>query len=239
MSDRSTSKPGQRTQPERELAKYRSRWRSALRAVVMHTIFRAIVNSQVSVSAVHSPQLNDLDGSFVLVANHSSHLDAPVLVQNLPRRLRKHLATGVASDYFFEQPLRKAFTRVLFNAFPIDRDRSGRNSGLSARLLNAGIPVLLFPEATRSRTGKIQKFSPGVAALAGGQQKPVVPAALVGAFEAMPKGRSWPLPGRPPVTVAYGAPLWKVEDESAEEFALRVQQSVAELYAQHDAARED
>lgn len=216
-----------------ELVRYCSRWRSAVRLVAMRILFRAFVASLVRVRAVRSTQLDQIDRSFVLVANHSSHLDAPVLVQNLPTPLVRYLATGVASDYFFNHPVPKLFTQLLFNAFPIDRDRSGTNSGLSGRLLDAGVPVLVFPEATRSRSGRIQKFSPGAAALAAGQDVPVLPAALIGTFEAMPKGRRWPVPGRPQVTVVFGDPLRATADESRTAFAGRIQRAVADLYAQH------
>lgn len=233
-----TSRPSHYDQTDPDLAKYRSFWRRGLRTVAMQGIFRGIVTSQVSVNVEASPRLEELQGRFVLVANHSSHLDAPVLVQNLPARLRKHLAVGVAADYFFDDVVRRGFTRILFNAFPIDRAGSKKHAGLSARLLSAGIPVLLFPEATRSRSGKIQQFSSGVAALAARQQAPVLPAALIGTFDAMPKGRSWPVPGRPSVTVAYGDPLWKTENETSEEFALRVQRTVAELHARYSDTEE-
>lgn len=223
-------------QTNKPLARYHSRWRSAVRLLVTRVLFRAFVASLVSMRSIRSPRLGEVDGGFVLVANHSSHLDAPVLLLNLPRRLARHLATGVASDYFFTHPVLKAFTRIVFNAFPVDRDRSGSNSGLSARLLEAGIPVLVFPEATRSRSGRIRKFSPGVAAIAAAQSLPVLPAALIGTFEAMPKGRRWPVPSRPPVTVVYGDPMYMLPDESRADFAGRIQQTVARLYARHHPA---
>jgi 1-acyl-sn-glycerol-3-phosphate acyltransferase len=212
---------------------YRSRWRSALRVVFTRVLLRALIASLVSVRTIRSPGLADVDGGFVLVANHSSHLDAPVLAQALPQRLAKFLATGVASDYFFTRALPKLFTRTAFNAFPIDRKRGGPNSGLSGRLLKAGIPILVFPEATRSRTGRMQDFSLGPAALAMAQRVPVLPVALIGTHEAMPKGRRWPIPGRPPVTVVFGEPLWGSADETYAAFTGRIQRTVAALYAQH------
>lgn len=222
--------------PNGDLARYRSRWRSALRLVVMRILFRALVVSQVSVRAVRSPLLNDIDGGFVLVANHSSHLDAPVVMQNLPTRLARYVATGVATDYFYSRLAPKLFTRLVFNAYPIDRDRSGTHTGLSGRLLEAGIPLLVFPEATRSRARSMRKFTSGATALAMAHEVPVVPVALVGTFEAMPKGRSWPVPGRLPVIVVYGDPMWRAPGESRNDFTCRIQQTVAGLYTQHHPA---
>jgi 1-acyl-sn-glycerol-3-phosphate acyltransferase len=59
---------------------------------------------------------------------------------------------------------------------------------------------------------------------------PVVPIAIVGAYQAMPKGRSWPRPGRPPIRVRYGKPLYPQEGETHQQLSLRMQQAVAELF---------
>lgn len=218
---------------DQDLAKYRSGWQAVLRYLAMRGVLKALVSAEVRVHAVRSPRLAEVENGFVLVANHSSHLDTPVIAQHLPWRLAKHLSVGVAADYFFTNPVRKAFTRIMFNAFPIDRDGSRVNSGLSRRLLQHGVPILVFPEATRSRTGRMRKFSPGAAALAMANGDPVLPVALIGAFEAMPKGRNWPRPGRPLVTVVFGDPLYGAEQESASAFTRRVQQAIADLYAAH------
>ena len=76
-------------------------------------------------------------------------------------------------------------------------------------------------------------FKPGGAALAIGVGVPVVPAAIIGGYEAMPKGRSWPVPGRPPVRVVFGDPMIAHEDESAVDFSTRIHDRVAALYEEH------
>jgi len=62
---------------------------------------------------------------------------------------------------------------------------------------------------------------------------PVVPVALVGAYEAMPHGARWPRPGRPPVVVAVGEPLRAREKESTAAFNERIEAAVRALYAEH------
>ena len=69
--------------------------------------------------------------------------------------------------------------------------------------------------------------------LALGVGVPVVPAAIIGGYEAMPKGRSWPVPGRPPVRVVFGEPLLGGVDESAGDFITRIRDSVKDLYDEH------
>ncbi len=209
---------------------YKSSWRSLVRAVLQRGIFRALVSSAVTQKRVVHPDVAKVRGAFLVVANHSSHLDAPMLMQGLPYRQGRFLSTGVAREYFFEVWQRRIFVRWFFNAFPIDRDGSRKHSGISRTLLKAGVPVLVFPEGTRSKTGRMGNFKPGAAALAGSVGAPVIPAALIGAHEAMPKGRNWPKPGRPPVGVVFGEPIYHREGESALALTQRIQESVRELY---------
>lgn len=216
-----------------DLAIYRSRWRAAVRMVLQRVLFRALVRSQVSQTVIVADGVKRLTGAFVVVANHTSHLDAPLLAEGLPRRQARFVSTGVAYDYFFKDWYKRWFVRWMFNAFPIDRDGSRRNAGMSRRLLRYGVPIVVFPEGTRQMTGRIADFKPGAAALATGVGVPVVPAALIGGYEAMPKGRSWPKPGRPPVAVVFGEPLTADPDESVTEFTARIRDRVQELYTTH------
>ncbi|WP_434081306.1 lysophospholipid acyltransferase family protein [Sanguibacter sp. Z1732] len=73
--------------------------------------------------------------------------------------------------------------------------------------MRENIPLAIFPEGTRSRTGEMAPFTPGAAALARALRVPLVPLALVGAHDAMPPGASWPKPGRLPVKVIIGKPI--------------------------------
>lgn len=219
--------------PTGELAKYRSTARSALRFVLQRVVFRGVIRANLTVSAVVHRRVRTVRGPFVLVANHSSHIDAPMLAQGLPWAQARFLSTGVAADYFFTVWYRRLFVRLLFNAFPVDRGGSRTHAGTSRRLLRAGVPILVFPEGTRQLDGKMSEFKPGAAALAIGVGVPVVPAAIIGAHEAMPKGRSWPKKGRPPVAVVFGEPMVAYLDESAVEFSARIQARVRDLYDEH------
>lgn len=219
--------------PEGELAKYRSRWRSGMRRILQRVIFRGVVNSQLTTSAVVPRRVRSVRGPFVLVSNHTSHIDAPMLMQGMPWAQARFLSTGVAYDYFFTKWHRRLFVRLLFNAFPIDRGGSRKHAGFSRRLLRAGVPILVFPEGTRQKDGKMSEFKPGAAALAIGVGVPVIPAAIVGAHEAMPKGRSWPKKGRPPVAVVFGEPMVNLEDETAVDYIARIRARVKELYDGH------
>lgn len=231
LSDRSRGE-GWET-PEGDLAKYRSRWRSRMRRVLQRVIFRGVVRANLTTSTVVHRRVKTVRGPYLLVANHTSHVDAPMLAQGLPWKQARFLSTGVAADYFFRVWYRRWFVRALFNAFPIDRDGSRKNAGTSRRLLRSGVPVLVFPEGGRQATGRIGEFKPGAAALAIGVGVPVIPAAIVGGYEAMPKGRSWPRRGRPPVGVVFGEPMIAEEGEPAVDFTLRIRERVQSLYDEH------
>ncbi len=73
------------------------------------------------------------------------------------------------------------------------------------------------------------RFKPGAAALAAALGVPCLPIALVGAREAMPRGRNWPVPGRPAIHVAIGEPLRHRLGETAEDFTGRIVQEIERL----------
>lgn len=215
------------------LAVYRSRWRAGIRRVLQRGPFRLLVTFAVTPRVELNRRVRTIRGPFVLVANHTSHVDGPLLALSLPWTQARLLSTGVAEDYWFHPWYRRVFVRWMLNAFPIDRDGSRRNSGTSRRLLRSGVPILVFPEGGRQQTGVLGRFNPGGAALAASVGVPVVPAAIVGGYEAMPKGRSWPTPGRPPVTVVFGEPLVADPDESVTDFNDRIRAAVLHLYETH------
>lgn len=218
--------------PEGDLAKYRSRWRSGVRFVLQRVIFRMVVRSAVTPQVVMHRRVKSVRGPFVLVANHTSHVDGPLLALSLPWAQGRLLSTGVATDYWFDHFFRRIFVRTMLNAFPIDRGGNRKNSGTSRKLLRAGVPILVFPEGGRQSSGQMTSFKPGGAALAISVGVPVIPAAIVGGYEAMPKGRNWPQ-GRPPVRVVFGEPIISDEDESAVDFSDRIRGRVKDLYEQH------
>lgn len=220
-------------EPEGDLAKYRSHWRSAVRFVLQRVIFKAVVHSAVTPKSVVARRVRTVRGPYVLVANHTSHVDAPMIALSLPWSQAKFLSTGVAADYFFNVWYRRFFVRWMFNAFPIDRGGSRKHSGTSRNLLRSGVPILVFPEGGRQKDGRMKDFKPGGAALAISVGVPVIPAAIVGGYEAMPKGRNWPAPGRPPVTVVFGDPMIADEGETAVEFSTRIHERVKDLYDDH------
>ncbi len=215
---------------EPKTSRYTSAGPAAARLFAQQLVMKPYIWSALTVHTHGMRNLDALKPPFVVIANHSSHLDAPLIMGALPRRLSRNLAAGAASDYFFNAWYMSLSTTLFFNAFPVDRQGLRNRRGLAGVLLNDGVPLLLFPEGTRSRTGAMGNFKPGAAALSISRNVPILPIALVGAFAAMPYGASLPVPGRPHVHVVFGRPLKASPGEIAHQFSDRLHRYVIEMH---------
>ena len=200
----------------------------AVRGAVQRWGLRPLLRSQVQVTTSGRELLEGLRGPAVLVANHSSHLDAPLVLTTLPERWRRSTAVAAAADYFFDTWPRAAGSSMAFSTFPMER-RGGGDVSLAADLLRHGWSVLVFPEGTRSPDGWAGEFRRGAAHLALEAQVPVVPVAIRGSYPAMPRGRSWPVAGRRAVRVRYGSPVHPRPDDDAASLTERLRDEVARL----------
>ena len=90
-----------------------------------------------------------LKGPVIMVANHASHMDTPVILSALPRRLRKRTAVAAAADYFYRNRFVAAAVSLFFNTVPVERSGGRRlvkdGSHLDS-LLDDGWNLLLYPE---------------------------------------------------------------------------------------------
>ena len=213
--------------------RFTSRPQATARFVAQRAVLKPVAWSVVKVTVIGARELKSVGRAFVVVANHSSHLDAPLILGALPRRLSRYLAAGAAADYFFDVWWRRGLTALFFNAFPVDRTGVNPRSVSAKVLIERGVPLLVFPEGTRSRDGKIGAFKPGAAALAASTGVPCIPVALIGAGLAHPRGSNWPKRGRLPVGVVFGAPMEAEEGESATSFTARIRDEIIRLHEQH------
>ncbi|RFA17002.1 1-acyl-sn-glycerol-3-phosphate acyltransferase [Subtercola boreus] len=211
--------------------RYTSKAQAGARFVAQRLLLKPVIWSMVHVTITDRALLKEVRGPYIVVANHSSHLDAPLILGSMPSRLSRYLAAAAAADYFFDVWWRKGLTALFFNAFPVDRSANARSTGFTGKLLKAGVPLLVFPEGTRSKDGTIAPFKGGAAALCLKAGIPCIPMALVGATQAMPRGRNWPVPGRPPVRVRFGQPLIAAEGENVTDFNDRIEKVVREMHA--------
>jgi 1-acyl-sn-glycerol-3-phosphate acyltransferase len=188
-------------------------------------VLQPLINYYTTRRATGRGNLRDLKGPVILVANHASHLDTPVILAALPRRLRKRTAVAAAADYFYRNRLVAAIVSLIFNTVPIDRHGSAgmtRSRNHLDRLLDDGWNLLLYPEGTRARPGAPARLRRGAAVLACAHRLSIVPIRVTGTAEAMPPGQRWPrrmrgalLPCRHRVEVSFGKPIPPGEDATA------------------------
>jgi 1-acyl-sn-glycerol-3-phosphate acyltransferase len=173
------------------------------------------------------------EGSFVMVANHSSHLDALSLLAALPLRKLHRAFPAAAADYFFVSIPRVAAAAIVVNALPFTRTVRTRQSLTLCRQLleNSSNILIVFPEGTRSITGRLGEFKPGIGLLLAGTNIPVVPCYLSGAFAAWPKGKSLPRPKQLKLLIGSPRTYETVTPGklAAQQVAAELRQAVAEL----------
>ncbi len=141
------------------------------------------------------------EGRFLLIANHTSHLDTVSLLALFPLSQLRRIRPVAAADYFERNRVVSWLTRTLFNILPIERNRDRITPENDPRrkmrdALEAGYALILFPEGTRRSTAdEVGRFKSGVASLVEGVPAlPVVPAYLVNMGRSLPKGEWVPVP---------------------------------------------
>jgi 1-acyl-sn-glycerol-3-phosphate acyltransferase len=161
-------------------------------------------------------------GSFVLVANHASHMDAVALLSALPLRALHSAYPLAARDYFAANSLRFATTAIIANLMLLDRDSKGLEGLRLCRqmLEEEGKVFVMFPEGTRSPDGRVGRFRRGIGLLLAGTPYPVLPCYLDGTFQAWRKGQLIPRPA--PVRLVIGEARTYEQVEPDDDGALSV-----------------
>ncbi len=165
---------------------------------VLHIGLRAFLGTYNRFSVRGRDNL-PLDQSFIMICNHSSHLDALCLLSGLPLRCLHRAFPAAAADYFFSSLPRAFFSALFINGLPFDRvNKGGESLELCRQLVERpGNILILFPEGTREgKSGTLGRFRSGIGRLAAGATTLIVPCYLSGANEAFPKGAAFPRPRR-------------------------------------------
>lgn len=170
----------------------------------LYTFFRRLLtalfrlyNRLEVVGASHIPR----EGGVLLVANHASFLDPPVLGCAVPHRYVRYMAR----DTLFTN---RWFGRLLraLAAVPISREKGDVGALKKAlKVLQEGDCLGLFPEGTRTRDGNLQPAKPGVGFLVAKAGVPVVPAYIDGTYRAWPRHGKWIKPAK--IRVRFGPPI--------------------------------
>jgi 1-acyl-sn-glycerol-3-phosphate acyltransferase len=148
-----------------------------------------LVTSGVRVRAVGLERLEP-GKTYVFVANHQSLYDIPILFWSLPYQLRIIAKASLGNIPFVGWHLRRTGHLL------VDRGHAGRRVFTqAARLTSNGLSLIVFPEGTRSRDGRVARFKGGSFYLALEAGLPVVPISVVGSRHVMLRGRVTSYPG--------------------------------------------
>ncbi len=177
----------------------------------------------------------------LLIANHLTAFDVPVILYALTSSDRDHVAVAMSGRLLtgWRQgraerhrlvsvftPLAYWLVSALFNVFPLPRGAGLRQSFAHAgEAMDRGYHVLVFPEGTRSRDGRLQTFEPGIGLLAQESEVPVQPILVTGLKRL--KGEKWP--DRGTVSVRLGEPLVMEPGEEPQSFTRRLEAAMAAM----------
>ena len=136
------------------------------------------------------------DKPFIFVSNHNSHMDIAILAYATRMGYEK-FGFLAAKDYWFDNNFKRRFFKYLINLIPISRKQNPESLDLedtmtlSKAFMDLGNNIIIFPEGSRGEAGKMQRFRKGAVKFSMGLDVPILPAAIVGADKAWPKGEKW------------------------------------------------
>jgi len=149
---------------------------------------------------VFNPERVPLKGPVILASNHASYIDPPLVGAALPRAINY-----LAREDLFRFPV-IGWVLHRWQTVPVDREGGGAR-GLKAILdrLLAGGAIILFPEGTRSRNGRLQPARSGIGLTVIKSRAPVIPVRVFGTFEAYSRHMRVPRPRS--IAVKFGRPM--------------------------------
>ncbi|MGB9146373.1 MAG: AMP-binding protein [Acidobacteriaceae bacterium] len=192
---------------------------------------------------VERPAHLDPGRPVIIIANHVSTYDAPLVLYGLPGPMRRRVTAAMAGDMLRNWrhmrglgpprildplgPFAYILVTGLYNAFPLPRSAGFRRSFQHAgEALDRGYNVLVFPEGHRTEGG-LQPFRPGIGLLVRESNAPVLPVALAGLSELKAKGRGWFRSGA--LTVRVGELIRFGPDDDPQQITDRLYQTLKSM----------
>ncbi|GCE64981.1 1-acyl-sn-glycerol-3-phosphate acyltransferase [cyanobiont of Ornithocercus magnificus] len=163
--------------------------------LLVFPIFRIVLRGRISGS-----QWVPRQGPIVVVANHGSYLDPPLLGHALGRPV-----AFMAKAELFYVPLLGPLIRAC-GAYPVYRGTGDLNAiRVASQRLADGWATGVFLDGTRQSDGRVHQPLPGAALLSSRYQAPLLPVAIINSHRALGRGRCWPVPV--PVHLRIGKPI--------------------------------
>lgn len=165
------------------------------------------------------------DGAFILAANHVSNFDPPFLGTFIDREV-----CYMGKEELFKNPVMAWICRHL-HVFPVKRGAADKTAIKTAvKILRDGKCLGIFPEGTRSKTGKLGKAESGVSLIAAMTKATIIPAAIVNTEKIFSRDEKFPR-----LAVVYGKPMkfsGSTKDKDAmANFAQEIMNEIAKLKA--------
>jgi long-chain acyl-CoA synthetase len=196
---------------------------------------------------VTAPATLASDEPLLIVANHVTAFDGPLVQCALPGALRRRIAVAMSGEmleeyrhfrnperppgkrgFYLPGPLIYLLLTALFNVFPLPRKRNFQRSFAHAgAAMDRGYNVLVFPEGTRSAAGELARFRGGIGVLAKQSGAAVLPVALSGLGELKAGSQRWFRSGK--IEVRVGQPIRFAPEESEAAITARLQREVEKL----------
>ncbi len=221
------------------------RW---LRATFTEAIMRPLVWFLAAPRVSLSPEFGaDIPEPLLIVANHVTTYDGPLIQYALPGPMRSRIAAAMSGEMLDDfrhfrnpdrgpghspvspfGPIAYYLLTALFNVFPLPRLRDFQRSFAHAgEALDHGFHVLVFPEGTRSAAGKLAPFRPGIGLLVKQSHTAVLPVAIRGLGELKARGHRWFRSGK--IEIRVGTPIHFSPDETESAITARLHHEVETL----------
>jgi long-chain acyl-CoA synthetase len=218
--------------------------RSAFIELLMRPLVWALANPRVVLPPALSAGASE---PMLIVANHITAYDGPLVQYALPGRLRRRIAIAMSGEmlddfrhfrnpeqgpsygrFFPFGPVAYFVVTVLFNVFPLPRLRDFQRSFAHAgEALDRGYHVMLFPEGARSAAGQLARFRPGIGLLVKQSDTAVLPVAIRGLGELKEHQRGWFRSGA--IELRVGQPIRFALDTTESSITERLQAEVERL----------
>ena len=211
-------------------------WTRLIRRAMRHREYTRWVDEYCKpLTVTGQERLTSLHGPAIFIANHQSHMDTPVIMEALPKRIQDNILFGAAADRWFVKGKKKLilqpwYQSLVMGNFPIVRGGGSKTLEYARWLLDQGSNICIFPEGTRATSNQLGEFRHGVTLLAKSARVPVIPVVLKGLREMRPKGSRTVTPG--PASATILNPIYLSWDVSVEDATALLRDTMNREFAQ-------
>jgi long-chain acyl-CoA synthetase len=181
-----------------------------IRFVVYHVFLLPLTLIMCRVRAIGVERIANVKPPVLFISNHVTDVDAALIISALPWAWRYRLAIAMQGELLREwrmhSKVKYALGAALFNVFSLPRQSGFRQSfAYAGEAVDRGFSILIFPEGTETKDGKLQPFKAGIGLLTSELKVPVVPIMLRGLFDLKQQKKRFVKPGT--VSITVGEPI--------------------------------